>query len=193
MANEDTAKGAGKSAGRPLGVSGETVRANIKRVRGDKGMSQNDLSAKLREVGRPIPTLGIHRIENGDRRVDVDDLVAIAVALGVSPTTFLVPDSLDGSDPVTATGLSKTYPATALWDWMRMDHFIDRASTGMEQFEFIKRAAPTWRAAQYAEGVLQLIELKRIEDGMKSDDPDVAEEARRRFEQVREEYADGDD
>lgn len=193
MGSDEPTKGSGKSAGRPLGSSGETVRQNIRRVRDQRGMSQNDLSARMRQLGRPIPPLGIHRIENGDRRVDVDDLVAIAVALEVSPTTFLVPNSTDRSDPVTATGLSRTYPAEALWDWVRMDKFIEGASTGVERFEFIQRAAPTWRAVQFAEGVLHLIELNSIEADMKSGDATVAAEARRRFEEMKEKYADGDD
>lgn len=170
------------------------MRANIKRVRDDRGMSQNELSETLRELGRPIPPLGIHRIENGDRRVDVDDLVAIAVALEVSPTTFLLPNSQDSEDSVTATGLSHTYPAKALWDWMRIDHFVERSANGIDQLKFIQRAAPGWRSVQYAEGVLQLLELDRIKADMDAGgEPAVA--ARQRLAELRKEYwvSDGDD
>lgn len=191
MASEVAPKGSGKTTGRPLGPSGDTVRANIKRVREDNGLSQSELSVRMRDLGRPIPPLGIHRIENGDRRVDVDDLVAIAVALEVSPTTFLLPNSHDRSELVTATGLSRTYPAKALWDWMRMDHFVEPPVSGVAQLEFVQRATPVWRAMQYAEGVLQLLELDRVETAMKSGDPEAAAEARRRFDEMREKYGDG--
>lgn len=76
-----------------LGGTGETVRANLQRLRG--GMQYKDLSARLTELGNPIPPLGLRRIENGERRVTVDDLCALAVALDVSPLTLLLPG--DGS------------------------------------------------------------------------------------------------
>jgi len=72
-----------------LGGTGETVRANVKRLRG--GMQYKELAERLAAVGRPIPTLGLRRIEAGERRVDVDDLAALAVVFGVSPLTLLMP------------------------------------------------------------------------------------------------------
>lgn len=69
------------------------MRANIKRVRG--GMQYKELSERLGDLGNPIPPLGLRRIENGERRVTVDDLCALAVALDVSPLTLLLP--ADGS------------------------------------------------------------------------------------------------
>ena len=46
------------------------------RERTNLGYAQ--LSRKLKEAGRAIPELGLRRIEDGDRRVDVDDLAALA-------------------------------------------------------------------------------------------------------------------
>lgn len=63
-----------------LGPAGEQVRANVKRLRGH--MSYAELSRELERVGRPIPPLGLKRIEEGERRVDVDDLVALAEVFG---------------------------------------------------------------------------------------------------------------
>lgn len=73
-----------------LGGTGETVRTNVKRLRG--GMQYKELAEKLAEAGRPIPTLGLRRIEAGERRVDVDDLMALAVVFDVSPLAILLPD-----------------------------------------------------------------------------------------------------
>ena len=53
-------------------------------------MTVRDLSAKLEELGRPILPSGITKIEQGARRVDADDLIAIATALEVSPTRLLL-------------------------------------------------------------------------------------------------------
>jgi hypothetical protein len=55
---------------------------------------------------------GIHRIESGDRRVDVDDLVAIAVALGVSPLALLLPTEAGAVLPG-----GESYTAEQIWDW----------------------------------------------------------------------------
>jgi transcriptional regulator with XRE-family HTH domain len=73
----------------PLGPTGETVRENVIRLRG--GMQYKELAERLVAIGRPIPALGLRRIEAGERRVDADDLVALAVAFGVSPLTLLLP------------------------------------------------------------------------------------------------------
>jgi hypothetical protein len=42
-------------------------------------------------VGHPIPELGLRRIEKGERRVDVDDLLALCLVLGITPVDLLVP------------------------------------------------------------------------------------------------------
>jgi hypothetical protein len=44
---------------------------------------------RLTRVGCPILPSGLSKIESGDRRVDVDDLVGIAAALSVMPDRLL--------------------------------------------------------------------------------------------------------
>jgi transcriptional regulator with XRE-family HTH domain len=73
-----------------VGPVGQQVAENIKGSRTRAGMSVRGLSAKLEELGRPILPSGITKIEQGGRRVDADDLVAIATALDVSPTRLLL-------------------------------------------------------------------------------------------------------
>ncbi len=97
----------------PLGPTGHTVRLNIARLRG--GMQYKQLSEKLAEIGRPIPPLGLRRIEDGERRVDVDDLVALAVALDVNPAALLLP-SEDRGVPVEVTGVG-SIEFKELWRW----------------------------------------------------------------------------
>jgi hypothetical protein len=108
-----------KSTGRPLGPTGETVRSNIKRIRENQRIPVTELSARLRDLGRPIPTLGIHRIEDGQRRVDVDDLVAFAVALSVSPPSLLMPNAETIEETVTFTGNPEPLSAGKAWSWFR--------------------------------------------------------------------------
>jgi transcriptional regulator with XRE-family HTH domain len=67
----------------------------------------------------PIPDLGLRRIESGDRRVDADDLMALAVALDVSPVTLLMPAGVDMPDPVQVTGLGEPAAAIGVWAWIQ--------------------------------------------------------------------------
>lgn len=74
-----------------LGPIGERVRRNVRQLREARGLSTRDLSALMGEAGRPIQPTAITKIESGARRVDVGDLAAFAVVLGVSPLTLLLP------------------------------------------------------------------------------------------------------
>ena len=49
------------------------------------------MSARFTEIGQPIGITSISRIELGTRRVDADDLVALAAVFGVSPNRLLLP------------------------------------------------------------------------------------------------------
>jgi transcriptional regulator with XRE-family HTH domain len=78
-----------------LGEVGHTVKAQVRRLREQRGLSLQALSERLETVGRPILPSGLSKIEAGTRRVDVDDLVALAEALGTAPDDLLTaPDAL---------------------------------------------------------------------------------------------------
>lgn len=62
-----------------LGPVGELVRDNIRDCRLKRELTQTELAVKA-----GLPTQSITEIENGARRVNVDDLVAISSALRVS-------------------------------------------------------------------------------------------------------------
>jgi transcriptional regulator with XRE-family HTH domain len=74
-----------------VGPVGQAVAENVKAYRSRRRMSLRELSAKLKEQGRPILPSGITKIEHGERRVDADDLVALAIAFNVSPARLLLP------------------------------------------------------------------------------------------------------
>lgn len=73
------------------GPTSAQVARNIERVRKARQMKQKDVSDRLRAVGRPMLPTVVSKVERGDRRVDVDDLVAFALALNVSPVALLLP------------------------------------------------------------------------------------------------------
>jgi hypothetical protein len=129
-------------AGRQLGATGEIVRANIRRIRDDVlRIPVTELSRRLEGLGRPIPPLGLRRIEDGTRRVDVDDLVSIAVALEVSPITLLMPSTQTSDERVAIAGVDIS--AAMLWNWLRAERGIPIVSGAL--IEFYSRALPTWR------------------------------------------------
>jgi len=98
-----------------IGPTGLQTARNVERLRTSLGMSQRRLAEILTALGRPTPTTALSKIERGERRVDVDDLAAIAVALGVSPATLLLPPVADATaTQVTGAG---HVPSRDAWDW----------------------------------------------------------------------------
>lgn len=66
--------------GIPVGQVGLTVVANVERLRKARRLSLRALSDRLAGLGRPILPIGLSRLSQGKRRVDADDLVALAAA-----------------------------------------------------------------------------------------------------------------
>lgn len=129
-----------------LGPTGETVAANVKRLRA--GTTYKALADKMATIGRPIAELGLRRIENQERRVDTDDLVALALVFGVSPNTLLMPDAPSESAPVATTALPVEMPAGRVWKWLQgeVGLFFDPTSVSSwwENEKFRHRARPVW-------------------------------------------------
>lgn len=126
-----------------LGATGAAVAQNVKRFREQRGGGYTKLSHWLTLRGRPISPLAVRRIEEGERRVDVDDLVAIAAGLGVSPLALLMPESKDESTELNVAGITRPVAAKELWRWLRADEpFGDR--TPSEIREFWQRSRPEW-------------------------------------------------
>src|SRR3954454_19868621 len=77
-----------------------------------KGWNQQQLAARLAEVGYPVHWTTVSKLEKGDREPKLEDLIAFSVALDVSPVHMLggsylprgtvvkVAPSMDGLDPV---------------------------------------------------------------------------------------------
>ncbi|MFD5506986.1 helix-turn-helix domain-containing protein [Streptomyces sp. NPDC127051] len=98
------------------GPTGETVAANVKSLRTRRGMTIYALSGALAKIGRPITASAIAKIEKQQRQVTVDDLVALASALQVSPDTLLLPWTDHGDEIVEVTGAGNL-PAADVWSW----------------------------------------------------------------------------
>jgi transcriptional regulator with XRE-family HTH domain len=88
----------------PLGAAGNNVRRNVRRLREERLWGYRDVSERLSKMGRTIHTDQLSAIDTGERRVDVDDLVALAAVFGLGPEELLQPpvgcDTCHGRPPV---------------------------------------------------------------------------------------------
>ncbi|HWL01680.1 MAG TPA: helix-turn-helix transcriptional regulator [Microbacteriaceae bacterium] len=80
-----------RQRGNPPGNTGSHVAANLKQARQSIGLDLRELAARVRRAGRTISHSAISKIENGDRRVDVDDLTVLAYVLETTPAALLTP------------------------------------------------------------------------------------------------------
>ncbi|WET81101.1 NACHT domain-containing protein [Amycolatopsis sp. QT-25] len=99
-----------------LGLTGERVGQHLRQLRRARGLTLQQLAEKLRELGRPILLSALSKIEKGQRRLDVDDLVAIALAMDVTPNSILLPDE-SASDVVVQLTSTVSMTAASAWEW----------------------------------------------------------------------------
>lgn len=140
------ASGRTKQRGNEIGPTGREVARNVKRARVAAELTQKELSDRLSEMGRPVPVASIGKIESGDRRVEVDDLVAIALALRVSPLSLLLPNSREPLDVVEITG--REGRSDEVWDWGLGAAPFDLFGSAEDMEEDVRnyrfRALPWW-------------------------------------------------
>lgn len=68
-----------------LGAAGRTVATQVRLLRTEQKMTLVEVAEEMTGYGRPMQPSGISRIEDGTRRVDVDDLMVLARILKVTP------------------------------------------------------------------------------------------------------------
>lgn len=127
------------------GKVGHLVAAEIRRRREQRKLSLQTLSGYLEVLGRPILPSGLSKIEAGTRRVDVDDLVALADALGTVPSALL-----RGGFPKKAAGYTAEDGelAQAAEDALRRCE-----AAGMTRYEIVEHmnAQDAWRRVRERE------------------------------------------
>lgn len=105
-----------------IGPIGHNARAVIAKRRKELGKTAVDLSKDTEKFGRKLSPVSIRRIEGGGRRIDLDDLIVLALALDISPVTMLLPKEfpydqhdlfrvISGNDYAYAT-------LRVLWGWV---------------------------------------------------------------------------
>lgn len=128
-----------------IGTTARTVAANVERLRRAHDLNYKQLSERLQDAaGWSINAVGIRRIESGERRVTPDDLVALALGLGVSPATLLMPVADKQSDQVSVTGVAVPIDAARVWEWLTAQKPL--LEDGNDSWvEFVHTAWPGYR------------------------------------------------
>lgn len=104
------------------GPVARAVASNLRAVRLARGLRQDELAKRLADLGRPMQTSAISKMEDGKRRVDVDDLLALAVALNVAPARLYLADG--GMDDLVPLAPQYAVRGYAAWDWARGEYSL---------------------------------------------------------------------
>ncbi|MFS0900296.1 helix-turn-helix domain-containing protein [Mycolicibacterium litorale] len=129
-----------------IGPTAKAVADNVRKLREDWDMNYTETSERLLAAANwSINAVGIRRIEAGERRVTPDDLVALALAFGVSPATLLMPSirTVTATDYVQLTGKPNPVEAVRAWAWLTAQDPFERGSAEV-LLSFINRSWPQW-------------------------------------------------
>ncbi len=104
---------------------GARIGQRVRDLRHARGLDLRGLAERLAEEGHPIKLGQLSKLELGQRRVDVDDLVALAVVLNVTPGQLLMPAPTWGEDDVVALTPHRSVHWHRAWQWMCGDYWLD--------------------------------------------------------------------
>lgn len=136
------------------GPTTKTVASNVRRLREKQGLSVPKLSAQTEKLGYEIPVEAIRKIEAaadgrpGARHVNADELVVLALALGVNPNALLLPESLKKSELVDVTGAHRRLYAEEAWEWARGEEPLAVRGQGYKPGTFRETVNPPWVVAE---------------------------------------------
>lgn len=146
-----------------VGATGMVVAKNVQRIREKRNLTKPELARRVmgiqqREVvdglavtPSRINALALTRIEAGERRVDADDLVLLALALEVSVPTLLMPY---GAGPFKLDSPLGEVFAGTYWGWLTSRLPIWAAPGGempsdeevQKAREFFNDSLPAWHS-----------------------------------------------
>lgn len=114
-------------------------------------MSTYELSKRLKAIGWPIAQSGLVRIENGKRKVDADDLLALALVLSTSPNALALPAETAADDSTEMIVTPQTRVRLAdMWAWANGERPLtldgQEPPSGSAAARFVIEASPV-RAA----------------------------------------------
>lgn len=106
-------------------------------------------------------------MESGQRKIDIDDLMAIAYALDVSPLALLLPFTEAPSDTVRPAGVGREMDSIAAWEWALgvAPHSYEsgnRDSQMAQWSQFRSRSRPWWLSVDASLNERLIAELRRL-------------------------------
>lgn len=124
-----------------LGPIGEQLATNVKTLRSSLALTTEQLAERVAALGRPMRANTITKIEKGQRRVDADDLVTLAIALETRPDALLLPPTIAGEITLSE---AKSVPALHAWQWANGKQPLERPADddGRTYHAFQARAQP---------------------------------------------------
>ncbi|MFT4086768.1 MAG: helix-turn-helix transcriptional regulator [Gordonia sp. (in: high G+C Gram-positive bacteria)] len=129
-----------------LGPTGNTVRRNLITWRVRRDFTQTQLAERVSAQGRPMTRQALGDIELGRRRVDADDLVALAIALDITPGALLMPETRRRLQEVRPTN-ETTVDAATLWYWLSNKTPLTNVEVAPEDVvDFQEDVQPIWVA-----------------------------------------------
>jgi len=113
----------------------EVFAERLREVRAARGMSRPALARRMTEVGRPMNKLALLRIEKGDRKLSLDEALAIAWILSAAPAHMISPPADEHV-------------------WITDEHGVDGG--GLRHFLQTGFAVPAWPASPREEDRAEL-------------------------------------
>lgn len=111
------------------GPVGDQVAQNLADFRRRRRMTTKRLAEEVSDLGVPMTASTVTKIETQGRRVFVDELVALAAALNVTPAALMLP----GRDPRQPVWMGESMPWRRAWRWM---HGAAPLPGGYEEADF---------------------------------------------------------
>jgi nucleoside phosphorylase len=112
--------------------TGARVAQRLRELRGDRQLTLAQLAERLTELGHPLQVSVLSKIEKGHRRIDADDIIALALALDVSPNRILLPSGSRSSSTIRLTA-AKVMTERQAWLWASQDSPLDKIDDASKQ------------------------------------------------------------
>jgi transcriptional regulator with XRE-family HTH domain len=114
----------------PIPPTSQAVSDAITHYRQRREMNHDELADVLSTLGHPLSARALAEMENRNRPVTVDDLIALAYALGTTPAVLLAHIPIDMPEPEgpLATGLPSDVDHPELRAWIEGRTALDHAS-----------------------------------------------------------------
>lgn len=137
-----------RKAPAPPAEVGEVFRQRLQEARAARRWTQQQLSEAMAELGSPMDRVTIAKLERGRRQARVEELVALAAALDVSPLYLILPVRLDAKVKLAP---KLTLEAIDALRWASGQGPLDRANERTYRFQAPTVPWVTWTPGQPGE------------------------------------------